>query len=175
MRKTNHFQDPPAPGSSTQPSKAPLTIEQTVESLSVSVDDDNAESASIDSCTRSRWSRFDTIHVLFTGIPEVNYTVISSVKTSSLKYAVRFQEQVEEVTTALIHSPLKIAPHDSLIRDSREITHVITKLDKNGLCRRTEKYLQGVIFGKWIVDSSCKYAIMVSLYTIIYIKCFMLS
>lgn len=42
------------------------------------------------------------------------------------------------------------------MRDFDEITHIITSVNKNNLCRRTLKYLQGVLEGKWIVDPTCK-------------------
>ncbi|KAL9550605.1 hypothetical protein MBANPS3_004647 [Mucor bainieri] len=46
---------------------------------------------------------------------------------------------------------LKIVIHYQM-RDFADVTHVITSVDKKHLCKRTLKYLQGVLKGKWIVD-----------------------
>ncbi|KAK4514600.1 uncharacterized protein ATC70_002199 [Mucor velutinosus] len=46
---------------------------------------------------------------------------------------------------------LKIVIHYQM-RDFDDVTHVITSVDKKHLCKRTLKYLQGVLKGKWIVD-----------------------
>ncbi|XP_061185474.1 BRCA1-associated RING domain protein 1-like [Saccostrea echinata] len=35
---------------------------------------------------------------------------------------------------------------------SHEVTHIVTSCNKNGLCPRTMKYLQGVLTGRWIVN-----------------------
>lgn len=40
--------------------------------------------------------------------------------------------------------------------DSR-VTHVIASVDENGACRRTLKYLMGIIEGKWILNIECKH------------------
>lgn len=36
------------------------------------------------------------------------------------------------------------------------VTHVIASTDENGACRRTLKYLMGVLEGKWILSVNCK-------------------
>ncbi|KAL7329753.1 hypothetical protein PS15p_204796 [Mucor circinelloides] len=46
---------------------------------------------------------------------------------------------------------LKIVIHYQM-RDFNDVTHVITSVDKKHLCKRTLKYLQGVLKGKWVVD-----------------------
>ncbi|GAN02217.1 hypothetical protein MAM1_0018d01658 [Mucor ambiguus] len=46
---------------------------------------------------------------------------------------------------------LKIVIHYQM-RDFTDVTHVITSVDRKHLCKRTLKYLQGVLQGKWIVD-----------------------
>ncbi|CAO3653560.1 unnamed protein product [Mucor fragilis] len=46
---------------------------------------------------------------------------------------------------------LKIVIHYQM-RDFDDVTHVITSVDKKHLCKRTLKYLQGVLKGKWVVD-----------------------
>jgi hypothetical protein len=55
-----------------------------------------------------------------------------------------------------VQSRLKIFIHYKM-RDFDEITHIITSVNKKKLCRRTLKYLQGVLEGKWIVDPTCKF------------------
>lgn len=49
---------------------------------------------------------------------------------------------------------LKIVIHYQM-RDFDDVTHVITSVDKKHLCKRTLKYLQGVLKGKWVVDPQC--------------------
>ena len=44
--------------------------------------------------------------------------------------------------------------------DSR-VTHVIASVDENGACRRTLKYLMGIIEGKWILTFECKLIIFI--------------
>jgi len=43
--------------------------------------------------------------------------------------------------------------------DSR-VTHVIASVDENGACRRTLKYLMGIIEGKWILNIECKHNLL---------------
>lgn len=40
--------------------------------------------------------------------------------------------------------------------DSR-VTHVVASVDENGACRRTIKYLMGILEGKWILNIECKH------------------
>lgn len=35
------------------------------------------------------------------------------------------------------------------------ITHVIASTDENGACRRTLKFLMGILEGKWILNTEC--------------------
>lgn len=35
------------------------------------------------------------------------------------------------------------------------VTHVITSVDENGACKRTLKFLMGVLEGKWILTTKC--------------------
>lgn len=35
------------------------------------------------------------------------------------------------------------------------VTHVITSTDENGACRRTIKFMMGILEGKWILDIEC--------------------
>lgn len=51
-----------------------------------------------------------------------------------------------------------------MIRGLEDVTHIVTLVDENRLCRRTEKYLHGIIAGKWIVDKSCVYVIRWSIH-----------
>jgi hypothetical protein len=37
-----------------------------------------------------------------------------------------------------------------------KVTHVITSMNDEHLCRRTKKYLDAIIKGKWIVGHQCK-------------------
>ena len=38
------------------------------------------------------------------------------------------------------------------------VTHIVTRKQKDeNLCKRTLKYLWGILAGVWIVDVSCKY------------------
>lgn len=37
------------------------------------------------------------------------------------------------------------------------VTHVIASTDENGACRRTLKFLMGVLEGKWILSVKCEY------------------
>lgn len=58
---------------STRTDKTISTIQQTIESFYVSAEDEREnDSGCIDSRNRSRWSRSDTMQILFTGIPEVS-------------------------------------------------------------------------------------------------------
>lgn len=81
-------------------------------------------------------------------------------RPSWTKFISPLQERIQEITETLEQNRLKITRHETLNRSSSNVTHVVTELDENGICRRTEKYLQGIIFGKWIVDISCEYAIL---------------
>ena len=48
---------------------------------------------------------------------------------------------------------------DDIPRHREEgVTHIVTRKQKDGnLCKRTLKYLWGILAGVWIVDVSCKY------------------
>lgn len=41
-------------------------------------------------------------------------------------------------------------------RSFDDVTHLVTTQDDQGLSPRTEKYLRGILAGKWIVNQSCK-------------------
>lgn len=36
------------------------------------------------------------------------------------------------------------------------VTHVIASTDENGACKRTLKFLMGILEGKWILKLECK-------------------
>lgn len=38
------------------------------------------------------------------------------------------------------------------------VTHVVASTDENGACKRTLKFLMGVLEGKWIVNIECQYS-----------------
>lgn len=35
------------------------------------------------------------------------------------------------------------------------VTHIIASTDENGACKRTIKYLMGILEGKWILNVNC--------------------
>lgn len=37
-----------------------------------------------------------------------------------------------------------------------EVTHVITSMDEQHLCKRTQKYLNAIVKGKWVLGHQCK-------------------
>ena len=54
--------------------------------------------------------------------------------------------------------------------DSR-VTHVIASVDENGACRRTLKYLMGILEGKWILTIDCKHIPSCILITTFFLFC----
>ena len=36
------------------------------------------------------------------------------------------------------------------------VTHVVSSVNKDGMCPRTMKYLHAILAGKWIVNFECK-------------------
>ncbi|KAI8097135.1 uncharacterized protein BX664DRAFT_325638 [Halteromyces radiatus] len=52
-----------------------------------------------------------------------------------------------------IETSLKLEVY-SEIRDLDNVTHLITSVNEHGLCTRTNKYLLGILTGKWIVNPS---------------------
>ncbi|KAI8369693.1 hypothetical protein BD560DRAFT_447125 [Blakeslea trispora] len=61
------------------------------------------------------------------------------------------EKSLEKIKKEAEKSKLKIFIHYQM-RDFHEITHVVTSVNKQRLCKRTMKYLQGILAGKWIVD-----------------------
>ncbi|KAI9271294.1 hypothetical protein BY458DRAFT_509542 [Sporodiniella umbellata] len=57
---------------------------------------------------------------------------------------------LDKLINNTLDTKLKITIHYKM-RDFSDVTHVITSVDKNKLCRRTLKYLQGILEGKWIM------------------------
>jgi hypothetical protein len=37
-----------------------------------------------------------------------------------------------------------------------EVTHVITSMDEQHLCKRTQKYLNAIVKGKWVLGHQCE-------------------
>lgn len=73
------------------------------------------------------------VHILYTGLtPEDETSIDATMKKTT-------------------DSTLKIYVHYNT-RDFNEITHIITSVNEHQLCRRTLKYLQGILCGRWIVD-----------------------
>ncbi|CEP11680.1 hypothetical protein [Parasitella parasitica] len=72
------------------------------------------------------------IHILYTGLTPDDEKKLDKIK----------QEADQK---------LKIVIHHE-IRNFDDVTHVITSVDKEHLCKRTLKYLQSVLKGKWIVE-----------------------
>jgi ABC-type uncharacterized transport system ATPase subunit len=58
------------------------------------------------------------------------------------------------LTTAAKNGMRIVVHHD--LKKFDQVTHIITSMDKDGLCKRTLKYLSSVICGKWVVDQNCK-------------------
>lgn len=40
------------------------------------------------------------------------------------------------------------------------VTHVIASINENGACRRTLKFMMGILEGKWILSIDCKYILL---------------
>ncbi|KAI8047240.1 uncharacterized protein B0P05DRAFT_366323 [Gilbertella persicaria] len=71
-------------------------------------------------------------HILYTGLSPEDDKMLENIKREAES------------------SRLKIFIHYKM-REFDEITHIITSVNKDRLCKRTMKYLQGVLAGKWIV------------------------
>ncbi|KAI8979337.1 hypothetical protein BDF20DRAFT_868959 [Mycotypha africana] len=82
-------------------------------------------------------SKLTEAHVIYTGLTPEDEKKLNKIK--------------EEVAS----SRLKLIIHYHM-RDFDEVTHVITSVDSKKLCKRTLKYLQGLLEGKWVVEPSCK-------------------
>lgn len=41
------------------------------------------------------------------------------------------------------------------------VTHIIASTDENGACRRTLKFLMGILEGKWILNIECKCSLFI--------------
>ncbi|KAG1467164.1 hypothetical protein G6F56_004564 [Rhizopus delemar] len=60
------------------------------------------------------------------------------------------EESLDKLVNSTLDTKLKISVHYKM-RDFGDVTHIITSVDKDRLCRRTLKYLQGILEGKWIM------------------------
>lgn len=76
------------------------------------------------------------VHIIYTGLTAADEKKLDKIK-----------EEADLTLKIVIHYQM---------RDFADVTHVITSVDKKHLCKRTLKYLQGVLKGKWIVDPQCK-------------------
>lgn len=65
------------------------------------------------------------------------------------------EESLDKLVNSTLDTKLKISVHYKM-RDFGDVTHIITSVDKDRLCRRTLKYLQGILEGKWIMTPQCK-------------------
>lgn len=65
-------------------------------------------------------------------------------------------QMMEKMSEKIADTPLKVTIHTE-IKHFSDITHVISSVNKNRQCHRTLKYLHGLLLGKWIVSSQCKF------------------
>lgn len=75
------------------------------------------------------------VHILYTGLTPEDEKKLDKIKEEA-------------------NQKLKIVIHYQM-RNFDDVTHIITSVDKQRLCKRTLKYLQGVLKGKWIVEPKC--------------------
>ncbi|KAI8993610.1 hypothetical protein BDB01DRAFT_776895 [Pilobolus umbonatus] len=98
--------------------------------------DDRVETATLQTPRKRKLESTEEkkeVHIIYTGLtPGDENTLEALMKKTS-------------------NSALKIYIHYQ-VRDYNEITHIITSVNKQKTCRRTVKYLQGILDGKWIVE-----------------------
>lgn len=75
------------------------------------------------------------VHILYTGLTPEDEKKLDKIK-----------EETDQKLKIVIHYQM---------RNFDDVTHIITSVDKRHLCKRTLKYLQGVLKGKWIVEPKC--------------------
>jgi hypothetical protein len=75
------------------------------------------------------------VHILYTGLTPEDEKKLDKIK-----------EEADQKLKIVIHYQM---------RNFDDVTHIITSVDKKHLCKRTLKYLQGVLKGKWIVEPKC--------------------
>ncbi|KAI8637254.1 hypothetical protein BD408DRAFT_447775 [Parasitella parasitica] len=81
---------------------------------------------------RSNSAGHREVHILYTGLTPEDEKKLEKIKDEA-------------------DQKLKIVIHYEM-RNFDDVTHVITSVDKKHLCKRTLKYLQSVLKGKWIVE-----------------------
>ncbi|KAG1478762.1 hypothetical protein G6F57_006785 [Rhizopus arrhizus] len=72
------------------------------------------------------------VHVMYTGLTPEDDTAL------------------DKLVNHTLDTKLKIFVHYKM-RDFNDVTHIITSVDEDQLCKRTLKYLQGILEGKWIM------------------------
>ncbi|KAI8875256.1 hypothetical protein K501DRAFT_289447 [Backusella circina FSU 941] len=85
------------------------------------------------SLKRKHEQEVQEVHILQTGLTDKEEVLLKRNLTSAAKSGMRI----------VVHHDLK---------KFNQVTHVITSMDKDGLCKRTLKYLSSIIYGKWVVD-----------------------
>ncbi|CEG83974.1 hypothetical protein RMATCC62417_17834 [Rhizopus microsporus] len=102
--------------------------------------DNEPESATIapDKVQSTENNKRKEVHVMYTGLSSED------------------EETLSKLVNSKRDTKLKIFIHFKM-RDFHDVTHIITSVDNKRLCKRTFKYLQGVLEGKWIVTPACKF------------------
>lgn len=102
--------------------------------------DNEPESATIapDKTQSTENNKRKEVHVMYTGLASED------------------EETLSKLVDSKRDTKLKIFVHFKT-RDFHDVTHIITSVDNKRLCKRTFKYLQGVLEGKWIVTPACKF------------------
>ncbi|CEI91524.1 hypothetical protein RMCBS344292_05810 [Rhizopus microsporus] len=102
--------------------------------------DNEPESATIapDKTQSTENNKRKEVHVMYTGLASED------------------EETLSKLVDSKRDTKLKIFVHFKT-RDFHDVTHIITSVDNKRLCKRTFKYLQGVLEGKWIVTPAYRW------------------
>ncbi|OBZ90073.1 Protein BREAST CANCER SUSCEPTIBILITY 1 [Choanephora cucurbitarum] len=101
--------------------------------LTMAVDKDNQSVHATQQQKQTNTNTHKEAHILYTGLTPEDEKALEKIKKEAEK------------------SKLRIFIHYQM-REFHEITHIVTSVNKQRLCKRTMKYLQGILAGKWIVD-----------------------
>ncbi|CAO0797607.1 unnamed protein product [Mucor circinelloides] len=120
----------------SSPSSSPKTTAKEPYKMTVAGDEENAPAEGTFTVPKTRRrtnsvSRKE-VHIMYTGLTPEDEKKLDKIK-----------EEADLTLKIVIHYQM---------RDFNDVTHVITSVDKKHLCKRTLKYLQGVLKGKWVVD-----------------------